>query len=222
MPTFRKYDVLSTELGDSGEIRVKLGDAASDGGAYDNAAWWGAAGYYQRPKDADDDGSCQALCSIEGSNVRCVATRDNRLVEKYGQLKPGDSGLFGYGDAAVVVKDASDSVTLITKNHADNDQTMVVQLNGDKGELSIVIGGNSGTSMIKVKPGMIVLGVDNGGSITIDSQGVHITGNTFDCATGGGNFGVVGGIAPPAGAFSVLVGPTGNAASPASKWTMAK
>lgn len=221
MAVFVKYDVLSTSLGDGGEVRVKLGDAAKDAGVYDNAAWWGAAGYYQRPKDADDDGAAQALCSIQGSNARCIATRDNRLTSKYGQLAAGDSGMFGYGDAAVVIKDASDSLSLITKNHADGDQTMIVQVNGDRGEITLLVGGNSGPAMIKMKSGLIVLAVDNGGSITLDSQGVHITGNTFDCATGGGNLGVVGGVPPPPGAKSILCGPTGNGASPSSKWTCA-
>lgn len=220
MGIFTKYDLLSTELGDSGEIRVKIGDSARDIGAYDGASWWGTPGFIARPKSPDSDGACQAIVNIEGSNVRIVGQRDNRLTSKYGQLAEGDSAIVGYGNAALIVKDASDSVSLVTANHASNDETMIVQLNGQKGELTVMIGGGSGTSMLKIKSGRIVLAVDNGGSITIDSQGVHITGNTFDCATGGGNLGVLGPIAPPAGVFSILAGPSGDAAQPSTKWVV--
>jgi hypothetical protein len=217
----RKLDILSTSLGDSGEIRIKLGNGASGVGEYDNAAWWGLPGFFFRPKPHDSDGACQAIVDVSGSNVRIVSARDNRIVAKYGQLSEGDACIVSYGDAALFIKASSDSVTLITKNHAGGDKTMIVQLNGNDGYFTVIVPGSSGSSMFKMKPDRIVLAVDNGGSLTIDSQGVHVTGNTFDCATGGGNLGVMGPIPPPPGIGSILVGPTGDAASPSTKWTCA-
>ena len=54
----------------------------------------------------------------------------------------------------------------MTKNHADNDETMLVQLNGEQGNLTIMLGGVDGTTLIKAKSGMIHMAVDGGGSLT--------------------------------------------------------
>jgi hypothetical protein len=217
----RKLDIISTDLGPSGEIRIKLGDGASGIGEYDNAAQWSVPGFFFRPKPHDTDGACQAIVNVMGSNARIIAARDNRIVAKYGTLNEGDSCLVSYGDAGIFIKEASDSVTIITKNHAANDETILFQLNGKTGEITMMAGGSQGTALLKVKSGRVVIAVDNGGATTWDSQGVHVMGNTFDCATGGGNLGVLGPIPPPPGTFSILAGPMGQVGQPSTKWTVA-
>lgn len=220
-----KLDILSTDLNAKGEIRCKLGNSATDEGMRESAICWGTAGFYARPKAAakegSNEGACVALYTRSGHSRNVVATKDNRLIPKYGDIAEGDRAIVGYGDARFIMKDASDSVSLMTKNHADNDQLMLLQLNGQKGELTIMIGGQQGTSLFKMKSGVIHMSVDGGGSLTIDKNGISVTGNSCSLATACGHLGVLGAVAPPPGAQSICTGTIGQTAVGSLNWTCA-
>lgn len=215
-----KADILGYDLTSMGDLRVKVGNSQTGEGRYDDLPVWGVDGFISRALPADNDGACMALVDVTARRV--TATKDNRITRKYGSIADGDKAIVGYRDHRFLMKHSSDSVSLLTKNHSANDDLMILQLNGDKGELSILIGGSSGPSFVKVKSGVIHMSVDGGGSLTIDKTGVHITGAWFDCATAGGNLGTLPGGAPlPPLTNSVLAGPTGIAGMPAPKWTVA-
>lgn len=214
--TLQKLEVVSTTL-EGGELRANLGQG--DAGTIPDATFWGTDGFISRPNDKNDDGACLALFATQGNSRRVIATKDNRHNDKYGELAPGDRAIVTENDARVLVKNSNSSISLLTKNGGE--ELMVVQLNGDAGDFTILIGGPNGAcSQIKVKPDKMFLGVSGGGSITIDSQGVTIGGAHFACNTKGGNFGVVGNAAPLAPVQSIMLGVTGMAATPAPFWTV--
>lgn len=216
--TIIKYDVLSSEL-KNGELRVQLGDRSLNEGAVGDASVWGLAGFYSIPNDPDANGACMGLFATEGNNRRVIATKDNRLNEKYGDAAPGDSGIVTIRDARLIVKESNDSVTIMTKNHSDGDALMVVQLSGDGGEFVVLVGGQSESAMIKVKKDRIALSA-GGSCIMIDSDGITINGSYFACNTGGGNLGTIGPLTPIKTVNSVLYGPMGQTGAPATNWVV--
>jgi hypothetical protein len=213
-----KLDILSSELR-SGEIRVSLGDKTLNQGAVGDATLWGTGGFISRPLDPDDRGACMGLFLFEGNNRRVFATKDNRINDKYGQLAPGDSAIVTDGDARLLVKRDGDSVSIITKNHAANDELMVLQVSGDNGEFVCMVGGNDGTAMLKIKSGTIAL-VAGGASLMVDKDGVTINGSRFNCNTGGGNLGTIGPVAPMTVANSIIYGPMGQTGAAAPNWVV--
>lgn len=213
-----KLDILSSEQR-GGELRVSLGDKSLEEGAIGDATLWGIDGFYSRPLDPDDRGACMGLFLFEGNNRRVFATKDNRITAKYGDLSPGDRAIVTDGDARIIVKRDGDSVSVVTKNHADNDELMIQQLNGDSGEFVIMIGGAKGTAMLKIKSGTIAL-VAGGSSLMVDEDGVTINGKRFNCNTGGGNLGTIGPVAPQQVANSLLYGPMGQTGVAAPNWVV--
>lgn len=216
MNTIQKLDIVSTEVVDD-EVRANLGQG--DAGTIPDATFWGTDGFISRPDDRDGDGACVALCATQGHARRIIGTRENRNGNKTGDMAPGDRAIVTRTDGRVIVKKANSSVTLVTKNSGE--ELMLLQLDGSKGDFTILIGGPGGAcSQIKVKPDKMFLGVSGGGSITIDSQGVTIGGSHFACNTKGGNLGTLGPAAPVAPAQSIMLGVTGVAATPAPFWTV--
>lgn len=216
--TVVKLDILSTELR-SGEVRVSLGDAGLNEGMVGDASVWGIAGFYSIPNEPTSVGACMGLYVTEGNNRRVIATKDNRLNEKYGDAAPGDSGIVTSRDARLIVKNSNDSISILTKNHADNDELMVFQMNGDTGECTVMVGGADGTSMFKIKSGSIAL-VAGGASLMIADGAVTINGQRFNCNTGGGNLGTIGPVAPQQVANSLIYGPMGQTGVAAPNWVV--
>jgi hypothetical protein len=216
-----KKDILSIGL-IGGEMRATVGNSATDEGQVPDATFWGLDGFYSKPKPPDDDGACMGLYVHTGHTARVLATKDNRIVEKYGELSDGDRAIVGYRSARFIIKDGSDSVTMMTENHASNDELMLVQINGEKGELTAIIGDGAGAAVLKLKGGIFHVSVAGGAaSLTLDKDGLHVTGNVCDLATAGGNLGVMGAIPPPPGNNSILKGPQGQVGTPSTFWTIA-
>lgn len=214
--TLQKLEVVSTTL-EGGELRANLGQG--DTGTVPDASFWGTDGFISRPNDKDEDGACLALFATQGNARRVIATKDNRTNDKYGELAPGDRAIVTSTDARVLVKRANSSVTLLTLNNGE--ELMLQQLNGEKGDYTLLIGGPGGKcAQIKVKADKMFLGVSGGGSILIDENGVTIGGKHFACNTKGGNLGTIGPAAPVAPAQSIMLGVTGMAASPAPFWVV--
>lgn len=214
---FGYSDILATEA-KTGEIRVNLGDSITGEGFDHNVPLWGTDGFVSRPADPDDKGAAQALYFADGNQKRVLATRDQRWSDKAGNLEPGDRAIVSNGPARVFVKRKSEAVTLYTEN-ADQ-KPILAEVNGNKETITLLVVGGGGTSLLQMKPGQITLGVDGGGSIVIDKQGVHVFGPYFAANTGGGNLGTIAGVVPPPGPNSILQGPTGMAGIPNPKWTI--
>lgn len=210
-------DILSSAV-EEGEVRVQVGDAQTSTGFGADASMWMLDGFYSMPNSVDDDGACMGLMATQGNMRWIVGTKDNRIVTKYGDLAPGDRAIVSSGDARIILKRADDSVSIITTNHADNDELMMVQLSGDRGALTIMIGGANGTAMAVIKSGKIAF-TAGGSALTIDESGITLTGKHFACNTGGGNLGHVAG-ALPTPANTLLWGVAGPAGAPAPKWVV--
>ena len=218
--TLSTSNIMSIALEES-EFRVTIGDPATGVGEMSDLTMWGTDGFYSRPKTPDDSGACQVLWERSGPKGRIVATKDNRIIAKYGEMADGDRAIVGYGDSRIILKDASDSVTIMTKNHGDSSEsTMLVQLSGENGIYDVQIGGAQGTTLFRMKSGRIEMAVDQGGSIVVDKNGVSINGNWFNCNTGGGNLGTIAGVPPLPGANSLVAGPAGQIAVAAPNWTV--
>jgi hypothetical protein len=220
-----KYDVLSSEVNDAKELRLKLGDSQDEqGGVYASCAQWGTDGFISRPADPADSGpgkgACQAIVAQDGNDVRCIATKDNRLNERYGELAPGDRAIVTIGTARVIVKNEGESINLAVEN-GDGSGLMLQQMSGQSGTWQLLVPGSFGSAMVSVKSGEIVLCAGSGcGYLRLDQFGVHVHGPWFGANTGGGNLGTVAGLVPPTGVNSILKGPTGIAGTPAPNWTV--
>lgn len=175
-----KYDVLSTELNEAKELRLKLGDAGDDnGGVCADVAAWGVAGVICRPADKDQNGTkgvCQALLAIDGSDRRVVAMKDNRLNERYGELAPGDAAVVTIGKARLLVKADNDSASIITENKA-NGGTMAIQADGSTGMISTLVSGPGGATVINQTDSKIVLGVNGGAQIVLSGNKITLVAN---------------------------------------------
>lgn len=215
-----KVDIVSTELVD-GEVRCTVGQGGE--GTVADVTIWGNGGFISRPGDPADEAFCQGLYLEGGNTRRVIATKDNRIIAKYGELKPGDSAIVTAGPARVLVKDTDKSVTLLTMADDSDQNPVFVQVDGASGKVEIMCTGSNGSKVSKAtfSPSAIFMGLSGGGSITIDMTGVTIGGSHFACNTKGGNFGLVGPAPPPTGAMSLLAGPTGMAGMPAALWTIA-
>lgn len=183
MLTIDKRDITATELGSGGEIRCKLGDAATGDGVIPDGCFWGIDGFVSRPLDKNADGACQALFMVEGNTRRIIGLKDNRINSKYGDLQPGDKAIFTAGSARILVKNTGDSVNMVTE--ASDGTTCMTQLTGgDSPAFSSVIGDGTNSTYIKQTASSITLGVSGGTMLVIDANGLHVTGPLAELNTG--------------------------------------
>jgi hypothetical protein len=215
-----KVDIVSTELVE-GEVRCNIGQGDA-GTLADVTIWSGSDGFIGRPTDADDDGNCMGLYAAQGNSRRLIATKDNRIIAKYGELDQGDRAIITKGPARVLVKNTAKSVTLLTLGGGEDTNPIFIQVDGESGKIEMMCAGQNGAKVSKItmSPAAMFLGVSGGGSITIDMQGVTIGGSHFACNTKGGNLGLIGPANPIAPVQSILLGVTGMAASPAPFWVV--
>jgi len=214
-------DILAS-TSDGGEVLVNLGDTRDNSGIAAEAPMWGVDGFVSRPNDPDEAGACEALYVVDGDEKRVVATRDMRFAEQVGTLQPGDRAIFTDGEPRLLVKKAKNSIVLYTLN-VPADLSMMVELNGEEGTLKLINGG----SWIEIAADRVTIGADGGkATLTVDASGVSLVGAHFAANTGGGNLGVLAAppLVPPVPpvpvANSILLGPTGMAGVPSSKWVV--
>ena len=210
-------DILASES-DAGEVRSNLGDSITGEGFDKDVAHWGIDGFLSRPNDPDGDGAAQALFIVEGQEKRVIGTRDVRWAEKAGNLAPGDRAIVSNCAARVFLKQKNSAVTIYTEG--PDGKPILFDVNGSKGNVTMLVSGDAGTTLLQAKPGEIILGVDGGGSIVINKDGVHVFGPHFAANTASGNLGVVAGLPPPTGTNSLLMGPSGMAGVPSPNWTV--
>jgi len=194
-------DILATEATD-GEVRAQLGDAALGKGFVQEAAIYGVDGFVGRPNPPDDEGNAaQALYLQDGDDTQIIGTRDNRWADKVGTMEPGDRAIVSKGAARVFLKNERDAVVIYTE-HGNQGIGMLIDVGGVEGEIKIV---NGAGSFITMTGDSIVMAVDGGGSLTIDRDGVRVTGGSFQAVTGTVALGDQGGGLPPT--VPVIVGP---------------
>ncbi len=215
---FRVLDVLLSTV-TSGEVRLKIGNKATNEGYGDGVAAWGTDGFIARPNAPDSRGACQVLALQDGNNYRCIGARHNRIADKVGTLAEGDRAIVTDAECRVLVKKATEAVTLYTASQDDGASIMVTVSGEGPGTIQLIHGGGAYVEVNKDK----IVASAGGSSITIDAGGVQIVGAYIGLNAPGGNLGLVGpqGEMPPAAPVaSLLCGPTGMAAVPCAHWTV--
>ena len=211
-------DVIASGV-DDGEVRLNIGytSRANKGVGAGVPAWWGADGFVSVPNDPTDDGACMVWYVQDGNDKRVLGYRDNRFADKLATLQPGDRGILTDGEARFIIRKGEDSVSIYSVDQS-TDTDMIVTLNGKLGFGEMRVGGSS----IKVTDDKVVIAVAGGRTVvTIDDQGFQVDGNTTRLATLSGHLGILAPqIPPPAGANSILKGPTGMAGTPSPGWTV--
>ena len=216
---FRVSGILSSTV-DDGEVRMQLGDPSDPSGGFDaDAPVWAVDGFISRPNPPDDDGQCALAYSVyQGNQNYVVSTKDNRYVDAVGELEPGDRAVITNADARWFLKQASSAIVSYTVNQK-TDESMICDMNGADGEVRI-FNGTVGILLRNDGNDKSLILTTGDSTILIDADGVFINGNHFGCNTNGGNFGTLGLVPPIPPAFSVLVGPSGMASVPSTKFTM--
>ena len=185
-------DILATEATD-GEVRAQLGDAALGKGFAQEVAIYGVDGFVGRPNPPDAEGNAaQALYLQDGDDTQIIGTRDNRWADKVGTIEPGDRAIISSGEARFLLKNERDAIVLYTADSTG--KGLLLDMGGTEKEIKIV---NAGKTFITMTQSSIVMGVDGGGSLTIDADGVRVTGASFQAVTGSVQLGDQGGGLPP-------------------------
>ena len=217
---FRVLDALLSTV-TSGEVRLKIGNKATNEGYGDGVAMWGTDGFIARPNAPDSRGACQVLALQDGNNYRCIGARDNRIADKVGTLAEGDRAIVTDAECRVLVKKATEAVTLYTAAQNGGASLMVTVSGEDDGTIQLIHGGGAYVTVDKDK---IVASVGGKASITLNGDGsIQIIGTYIGLNAPGGNLGLVGpsGESPPAAPLaSILAGPSGMAGVPAAHWTV--
>lgn len=215
---FRVLDVLLSTV-TSGEVRLKIGNKATNEGYGDGVAAWGTDGFIARPNAPDARGACQVLALQDGNNYRCIGARDNRIADKVGTLAEGDRAIVTDAECRVLVKKATEAVTLYTAAQNGGASIMVTVSGEDDGTIQLIHGGGAYVEVLKDK----IVASAGGSSITIDAGGVQIVGAYIGLNAPGGNLGLLGpqGEMPPAAPLaSIVCGPSGMAGVPCAHWTV--
>jgi hypothetical protein len=165
MPRFADHltgiaDILHSSA-EGGEVRVNYGEETTGEGHLSDVQTWGPDGYIARPNDPSDKGTCQVLYIVDGQQQRATAFRDNRFAAQAGTLEPGDRMIVTDGPSRIYMKRASQRVGMYTEAKsafADGSKGMVIDLDGEAGNIQIKRGGQ-----------MVVLGED--GNVTLVCAG---------------------------------------------------
>lgn len=145
---FSISDVISTELqGEKKTVMAMLGDNAT--GVADFAAEvWSPAGLASRPSIADPkdaNGAANALSiNTSGQNI-ILGLRDARNQELYGDLKPGDTALYGGGQGRVLIKNNGSVNLYTTKGNGKGAAGMGIFMD-PVGDISVV--SHTGTAIL--------------------------------------------------------------------------
>ena len=203
-------------------MRLKLGYVSSGDGIDATAIAWGPDGFISRPNDQDGTKAARAFYLRDANRKYVLSVSDNRYSLQVGDLLPGDRAIVTNGEARFLMKQASDAISLYTVNQK-TDQSMMVSLDGQAGELNLLNGKAYITSGIDAQnKAYIAIGVAGGACITLYEDGeCKVDGARLNCKTAGGNLGLIPpDVAPVAPAQSILYGPSGMAGVPSVNWTI--
>lgn len=217
-PFLRILDVLLSTV-TNGEVRLRVGDHASNTGLSDSEAMWSPDGFIGRPNAPDSRGACQVVALTDGNVRRVVGCRDNRFIDKVGTLAEGDRVIVTDAACRVLIKKETASVALYTEAQSDN-ASMMINVHGADDAIQLIHGGGS---YVEVKRDKLVLSCGKA-SLTLNADGsIQLLGTNIGLNAPSGNIGIVGpqGEIPPAPPMaSILCGPSGMAGVPALHWTI--
>lgn len=200
---FKEADVFGVVV-QNGEARLQLGRGGTDKGLASGVPMWAPFGYYGIPNPAADGEAPSVIYLQEGNRLRAIAGRDNRYAALTGEMEAGDIMIATQNECRIIVK-AAGSVTLYTVNQ-ETGLSMMVNVDGIEGLLRLI----NGNAQISMEDKSIVLAVNGGGSIQINSGGVVIGGSQVNVDAGAVTLGLVGGLVRPVpGVGSVVVGANG-------------
>jgi hypothetical protein len=197
-------------------VLVQTGDVANESPEADNVEWWQHAGFVSLPSDPKaKQAACQGVIIRRGDHDVCIASRDLRGLELAGQLKTGETCLYGGGSdgkaqGRMLIKQ-NGSVNIYTRK--DNSPTgtgMGIFVNPEDDSISIV--NSKGYGLLIKSDGVYLTSGDAGLSLKGDSAKLVATGQTqVDGA------GILIGAAGVPGANSALAGVSGVAGVASSK-----
>lgn len=200
---------------DDGEVRVNIGNQADGVGYASEEPMYGPDGFVGMPNAPDDAGACQAIYLMDGDRKRVIGTRDNRWLDKVGNLKPGDRAIVTNSPARVLLKKETNTVVLYTET--TDDKTMMVTLDGVNNQILAVCG----NSYLTLSNDAFEVNV-GGQQIRIDANGIAITGSWLAANCGGGNLGIIPGGVPAMMAATGIVGHPPGTLLPATSLVSAK
>jgi hypothetical protein len=211
--TFNVADVVAVDTS-SGEVRLRVGDAARELGFADNCQFFSAGGFISAPNLPGSNGeACQALYVKDGDSVICIGTVDNRFAPAVGSLKPGDWAIVSDCTSRLLLKQATDTISIYAENQKTSPvgQAMLVQHDAKNGVTLIMNGEAFAKFTSGPAGGEIELTVNGGGSIRIHKGGVSIVGGDITLIGGFVRLGDMGGgtAVPPSPTNSVALGPGG-------------
>lgn len=209
--------VLSTITG--GDVRVNLGNAATNAGVDANVAVFGTDGFIGRPNDADADGAATAFYVYSGDQKFVIGTRDRRYASKVGNLQPGDRAIVSKGNARLLLKNIRDAITLYTERQSDNPAQRISQLisnDGQTGKITLSVG----LTKLEITENGISMSVNGGPAFTLDgtTKSASVRADTVNIDGGFVTLGLMpGGVRPIVPTVqSVLYGPAGQVGVPSS------
>jgi len=184
-------DVLASDATD-GEVRCTLGDAVKGLGFATEAAIYSGPLVY-RPSEPDSNGDAPTALYVQDSDdAQVIAVKDTRYAEKVGTLEAGDWGLITDSEARIFCKSERDAIVLYTAD--SNGHGMMIDLGGTEKEIKII---NAGKTFLTMTQDSITMGVDGGGMLIIDADGVRAIGGSFQAVAPMVQLGDMGGGTPP-------------------------
>lgn len=208
-----KLEILGSELIEQ-EIRVNLGDALTGTGVSQGASLWAADGFVGRPNNPSDAGACMGIYQIDGNDTRVIATKDNRFIDAYAELEPGDRAIVTDGPARLFLKRAQSSIALYTEDSDGN--PYVLDVSGENGAISIVASDGSNSAVLSIEPTKVVIQIGKDTQVLIDKDGLAVYGKHTALNSNSGNLGPAGAI----GAQSIIYGTSGVSGVPSAAWTV--
>lgn len=197
-------------------ILVQTGDVGNESSEADNVEWWQHAGFVSLPSDPRaKQAACQGVVIRRGDHDVCIASRDLRGLELAGQLKPGETCVYGGGSdggaqGRMLIK-RNGSINLYTRaGNSANGAGMGVFINPEDDSISII--NSQGFGLIIKADGVYLTSGNAGLSLKGDSAKLVATGQTqIDGA------GIMLGAAGVPGVNSALAGVSGIAGLPSAK-----
>lgn len=197
-------------------ILVQTGDVGNEASEADNVEWWQHAGFVSLPSDPRaKQAACQGVIIRRGDHDVCIASRDLRGLELAGQLKPGETCIYGGGalgaaQGRMLIKQ-NGSINLYTREgNSSTGAGMGIFINPDDDSISIV--NSQGFGMLIKSDGVYLTSGDAGLSLKGNSAKLVATGQTQ--VDGAGI--ILGAVGVP-GVNSALAGPAGITGLPSAK-----
>jgi hypothetical protein len=146
------YRVLLTQRDSDGFVGIQLERDSGDGPLVEQQH---AFGFFSRPLDPDDDGSCTAFGFDDGDDTHAILGYDARIVPKIPELPKGSSMQYGATGSYHQIAGDTGTHTLYLP-YEDNTKCQTVQISPDG--ISIIQG--DGTAILATPDGVTITAPD--------------------------------------------------------------